>query len=519
MATANILLDALAQVLTPEVMLMVFVGVIFGFIIGVIPGLGPVIGIVLLFPLTIAMDPLPAVVLLASVYPAGVYGGSVTAVLINTPGDPSSTVTTFDGYQMTKRGDGVLALGVTLASSIIGGILSVLALLLIAPPFARIALQIGPSVVFAIGLAGVVILVIVSRGSMLKGLVAAAFGLLLSVVGYSSFRGVERFTFGVNYLEQGIPMIPLIVGLFAISEAMMLLYQGGSIEEEKEEKEETEESLETSTGKILRRRLQDMNRGILETVRRPVSVLRSSAIGIAIGLVPGAGSIVANFVSYYVGKTFSKRGEEFGTGAIEGLIAAESSNNAATAATLIPTLVLGVPGGIAAAILLGVLQLKNIRVGPQLFVETPELAYGVVLALLFANIVMLFVGYSLSSLIKNIVEIRVEIIAPMIVILAILGGFANNFSGLDSIAVIVFGILGFMMRKLGYSPISVVFGFILGPILETYYLRAVQAAGGDQLAVISAPIPAAIIGVAGIVLVYQLISEIRDIRRNLNIGN
>jgi putative tricarboxylic transport membrane protein len=515
MATTNILLDALAQVLTPEVLLMVVVGVVFGFIIGVIPGLGPVIGIVLLFPLTIAMDPLPAVVLLASVYPAGVYGGSVTAVLINTPGDPSSTVTTFDGYPMTKRGDGVLALGVTLASSIIGGILSVLALLLIAPPFARIALQIGPSVVFAIGLAGVVILVIVSRGSMLKGLVASAFGLLLSVVGYSSFRGVERFTFGVDYLEQGIPMIPLIVGLFAISEAMMLLYQGGSIEEDDEE---TEESLETSTGKILRRRLQDMNRGILETVRRPVSVLRSSAIGIGIGLVPGAGSIVANFVSYYVGKTFSKRGEDFGTGAIEGLIAAESSNNAATAATLIPTLVLGVPGGIAAAILLGVLQLKNIRVGPQLFVETPELAYGVVLALLFANIVMLFVGYSLSSLIKNIVEIRVEIIAPMIVILAILGGFANNFSGLDSIAVIVFGILGFTMRKLGYSPISVVFGFILGPILETYYLRAVQAAGGDQLAVVSAPVPAAIIGIAGIVLVYQLISEVRTTRENLNVG-
>ncbi|WP_144902121.1 tripartite tricarboxylate transporter permease [Halobellus captivus] len=517
MATANILLDALAQVLTPEVMLMVFVGVVFGFIIGVIPGLGPVIGIVLLFPLTIAMDPLPAVVLLASVYPAGVYGGSVTAVLINTPGDPSSTVTTFDGYPMTKRGDGVLALGVTLASSIIGGVLSVLALLLIAPPFARIALQIGPSIVFAIGLAGVVILVIVSRGSMLKGLVASAFGLLLSVVGYSSFRGVERFTFGVDYLEQGIPMIPLIVGLFAISEAMMLLYQGGSIEEDKEG---SERSPETSPDKnILRRRLQDMNRGILETLRRPASVLRSSSIGIAIGLVPGAGSIVANFVSYYVGRTFSKRGDEFGTGAIEGLIAAESSNNAATAATLIPTLVLGVPGGIAAAILLGVLQLKNIRVGPQLFVETPELAYGVVLALLFANIVMLFVGYSLSSLIKNIVEIRVEIIAPMIVILAILGGFANNFSGIDSIAVIIFGILGFAMRKLGYSPISVVFGFILGPILETYYLRAVQAAGGDQLAVIFAPIPATIIGVAGLVLVYQLISEVKDIRRRVNIGN
>lgn len=396
MTTANILLDALVQVLTPGVLLMVVVGVVFGFIIGAIPGLGPVIGIVLLFPLTIAMDPLPAVVLLASVYPAGVYGGSVTAVLINTPGDPSSTVTTFDGYPMTKRGDGVLALGVTLASSISGGVLSVLTLFVIAPPFAKIALQIGPSVVFAIGLAGVVILVIVSRGSMLKGLVASAFGLLLSVVGYSSFRGAERFTFGVDYLEQGIPIVPLIVGLFAISEAMMLLYQGGSIEEEPTESSDTSSGVKTIT-----KRLKGLNHGIVETIRRPLSLLRSSAIGVAIGLVPGAGSIVANFVSYYIGKTFSKQGDEYGTGSIEGLIAAEASNNAATAATLIPTLVLGVPGGIAAAILLGVLQLKNIRVGPQLFVETPELAYGIVLALFLANIVMLVVGYSLSSLIKN----------------------------------------------------------------------------------------------------------------------
>lgn len=513
MTSTAILLDALVQVLTPEILLMVLVGVVFGFVIGVIPGLGPVIGIILLFPLTIAMDPLPAVVLLASVYPAGVYGGSVTAVLINTPGDPSSTVTTFDGYPMTKRGDGVLALGVTLASSIIGGILSVLTLLVLAPPFARIALQIGPSVVFAIGLAGVVILVIVSRGSMLKGLVASAFGLLLSVVGYSSFRGVERFTFGVDYLEQGIPMVPLIVGLFAISEAMMLLYQGGRIEEGS-----AESSATPTGGETILQRLKAMNRGIAETVRRPITFLRSSVIGVVIGLVPGAGSIVANFVSYYIGKTFSKQGEKFGTGSIEGLITAESSNNAATAATLIPTLVLGVPGGIAAAILLGVLQLKNIRVGPQLFVETPELAYGIVLALFFANIVMLIVGYSLSPLIKNLVEIRVEIIAPMIVILAILGGFANNFSTLDSVAVVLFGILGFAMRKLGYSPISVVFGFILGPILETYYLRAVQAAGGDQLAVVSAPIPAAIIGVAGIVLAYQLVSEVRDVQKTLNSG-
>lgn len=506
MVASSVLVSALAQILTPEILALVFLGVLFGFIVGVIPGLGPVIGIVLLFPLTIAMDPLPAVVMLAAIYPAGVYGGSVTAVLINTPGDPSSTVTTFDGYPMTKRGDGVLALGVTLAASVIGGLLSALALLLIAPPFARVALEIGPAIVFSIGLFGVVILVIVSRGSMLKGLVAAAFGLLLAVVGFSPFRGVERFTFGVNYLAEGVPIVPLIVGLFAISEAMMLLYQGGTIEEE------TGDSGRLTLGQ----RFSELNRGFRETIRRPVDVLRSSGIGIVIGLVPGAGAIVSNFVSYYIGQTFTSKGEEFGTGVVEGLIAAESSNNAATAATLIPTLVLGVPGGIAAAILLGVLQLKNIRVGPQLFAATPELAYGIVLSLFLANVFMLFVGYSLSSVIKRVVELRVEVIAPMIVLMAILGGFANNFSTLDAVAVVVFGMIGFAMRKLGYSPVAVVFGFILGPILETYYLRAVQLAGGDQLAVITAPVPAAIIGVAGVILVYQLTQEARDVRDNLN---
>jgi putative tricarboxylic transport membrane protein len=501
------ILEALLQLLTPEMLLLVFLSVLFGFTIGAIPGLGPVVGMVLLFPLTIPMDPLPAVVMLAAVYPAGVYGGSVTAVLVNTPGDPSSIVTTFDGYPMMKNGDGLLALGTTLTASVCGGLLSTLILLVLAPPFASHALHIGPATIFAVGLFGIVILVVVSRGSMLKGLVAASFGLLLAIVGFSPHTGTERFTFGSEYLAGGIPIVTLVIGLFAISEAMMLLYQGGTIEENPQQ----------STAERYRGKLTEMNQGVRSTLERPVSVIRSSSIGIGIGIVPGAGAIVANFVSYFVGKSFTSEGEKFGTGAVEGLISAESSNNAATSATLIPTLVLAVPGGIAAAILLGVLQLKNVRVGPQLFVETPELAYGIVLSLIIANVFMLLVGYFLSPVIHKVAKIDVEIIVPAIVVLSLLGGFAYNFDSMDVLAVLLFGIVGFTMRKLGFSPVAVVFGFILGPILENYYLNAVQLEGGDAFAVFLSPIPIVIILLSTIVLASQLLNEVRTIGDRLNI--
>ncbi|PSQ62373.1 MAG: hypothetical protein BRD21_06395, partial [Halobacteriales archaeon SW_8_66_22] len=386
MVLATVFIDALVRVLAPDLLLLIFLSVSFGVIIGAIPGLGPAIGMVLLFPLTISLDPLPAVALLAAIYPAGVYGGSITAVLINTPGDPSSTVTTFDGYPMTKQGDGTKALGITLVSSVIGGFLSGLALLLLAPPFAQIALEITPDIIFAIGLFGIVIL--------------------------------------VDYLSDGIAIVPLIVGLFAISEAIMLVYQGGTIEEDGE----------TGAPQTTRLRFSDLYSGMMSTVARPLTVLRSSIIGIVIGIVPGSGSIVANFVSYYVGQAFSKAGDTFGTGSIEGLISAESSNNAATAATLIPTLVLGIPGGIAAAILLGVLQLKNVRVGPLLFAETPELAYAIILSLLVANVFILVVGAAVSGFIQRIVTLPVEIVAPTVFVLAILGGFAYNFQTADAVA-------------------------------------------------------------------------------------
>lgn len=507
MSLYTVLLDALARVLAPDLLFLIFLSVSFGVIIGAVPGLGPVIGMVLLFPLTISLDPLPAVALLASIYPAGVYGGSIAAVLINTPGDPSSTVTTFDGYPMTKQGEGTKALGVTLMASVVGGLLSGLALLLIAPPFARIALKITPDIIFAIGLFGIVILVLVSRGSMLKGLVASTFGLLLSIVGFSPYRGVERFTFGVDYLSDGIAIVPLVVGLFAISEAIMLVYQGGSIEEDGD----------SNAAQTTRQRFRELYSGMESAVRRPLTVLRSSIIGITIGIIPGSGSIISNFVSYYVGQTFSKAGDAFGTGSIEGLISAESSNNAATAATLIPTLVLGVPGGVAAAILLGVLRLKNVRVGPLLFAETPELAYAIILALLVANVFMLVVGSVVSAFVQKVVQTPVEIVAPAVFVLAILGGFASNFQTADSVAVIVFGVLGFVLRKLGYSIIAVVFGFILGPILENNYLRAVQTAGTNPLDALSSPVTVAIVGLALLLLVYQLVDEATRLRERVEL--
>lgn len=493
MVGLEILGQVISTIFNPVTFLLITASVIYGILFGVIPGLGPPLAVALLIPLSISLDPTTAISMMGATYISAVYAGSISAILINTPGEPTSTATTFDGYPMTKQGKANEALGASLISSTIGGILSLVVLVMVAPLMASVAIKFGAAEFFALGIFGLVIIAVISRGAVLKGGLAAVFGLLLSMVGYSPTAAVPRFTFDSTYLAGGISIVPIIVGLFAVSEAIMLITQGGQIANEGEDDDLVVGSLMV---------------GVRKALSRPFAIIRSSAIGIGFGIIPGIGAAVANFVAYYHMKSFSSMREKFGSGAIDGVIGPEASNNAVTASALIPTLVLGIPGNVTTTILLGALLFNGIRIGPLLFSETPELAYSFFFAIFLANILMFFLGYFISKRLIRFTRVPVEVLAPAVIIMSILGTFALNFNILDSLLVIIAGVVAVPLRKLGFSPINIVFGLILGPILETNFHRALNLSQGDYTIFLTNTISATLLLVSVLIIAYNLIQAV-----------
>lgn len=492
----GILAQVISNIFAPITFLLITASVIYGILFGVIPGLGPPLAVALLIPLSIGLDPITAISMMGAAYISAVYAGSISAVLINTPGEPTSTATTFDGYPLTRQGKANEALGASLASSTIGGLLSLLVLVTVAPAMANVAIKFGATEFFALGVFGLVVIAVISRGALLKGALAAVLGLLLAMVGYSPTMAVPRFSFGNSYLAGGIPLVPVIVGLFAVSEAIMLIIQGGQIAE-------GEEGGTHVVGSLMV--------GVRKALNRPVAVLRSSAIGIGFGIIPGIGAAVANFVAYYHMKSFSSESEKFGSGAIDGVIGPEASNNAVTAAALIPTLVLGIPGNVTTTILLGALLFNGIQIGPLLFSETPELAYSFFFAVFVANILMFVFGYFIAKRLIRFTRLPIEVIAPAVIIMSILGTFALNFNVLDSLLVVIVGVIAVPLRKLGFSPINLVFGLILGPILETNYHRALNLSQGDYSIFFTNSISAALLLLSALILAYNIIQAVTGV--------
>jgi len=496
MVGIDLLITVISNIFTPLTFLFIILTVIYGILFGVIPGLGPALAITLLIPFSISMDPVPGLAILGAAYVSSVYGGSISAILINTPGEPTSVATTFDGYPMTRQGLAHIALGASLFASVVGGIISIIALVTIAPILADVAVKFGAAEFFAIGVFGLVIIAVVSRGMLLKGGIATVFGLGLALVGYSPSSGVPRYTFDLSYLGGGVPLVPVIVGLFAVSEAVLLIDQGGQIAEEDDDGSGISGSL---------------MEGIRAAIRRPIHVLRASAIGVGFGIIPGIGAAMANFVAYFDLKSSSKNGDQFGSGVVEGVIGPEASNNAVTAAALIPTLVLGIPGNVATTLLLGALLFNEIQIGPLLFQESTELAYSFFFALFVANVLILVIGYVVSTRMISLTKIDVELIAPAIVIMSIIGTFALNFNVNDAFLTILVGLVTVFLRKMGYPPVNIVFGFILGPILERNFHRALQLSGGE-LSVFFDPLPLAMLSLSVILVAYNLLKSITGFR-------
>jgi putative tricarboxylic transport membrane protein len=438
---------AMADAITPIMILTVVAGVLIGTVIGALPGIGSVVTIALMIPFLIGMDPVLAVVLCACIYSADAYGGAITSILINTPGSPSSAATTFDGYPLARQGRAGAALGMAAVSSAIGGIFAVFVLIFAAPSLAGLAYRFGPPEYFALAVFGLSMVSTIGGDSPLKNAIAGCFGVLISTVGIDFTTGAERFTFGIPELTEGIQFAALMIGLFAGSE---LLFQVLNPDRDRR--------LLASAALALPSR-EDMRR-CLPTIGF------SSVIGVLIGVLPAAGSTVASLVGYNEARRWSKNRDQFGKGAIEGVAAPEAANNAAVGGAMVPTLALGIPGSGTTAMILGVMIMVGLRPGPMLFEQQPDFLGALFAAMLLANVVFLFIGVLLAKWFARISLVDDSYLWPAIGVFCVIGAYTFSNSVVDLVVMLIASVVGLIMRLRGFSLAPVVIGVVLGELLE-----------------------------------------------------
>ncbi len=438
--------------------LVIVAGVIVGILAGAMPGLSPSTAVALLVPFSYTMSPTLALILLTSIYIASNYGGSITAVLINTPGTPSAAVTAMDGYPLTRKGQAGKGLGVALVASTVGGAIGVAILILFAVPLARLALKFSPADYCALALFGLATVASMSRGNVLKSLVAILFGLMIKNIGIDPISGVERFTFGSDQLYDGFTLIPALIGLFAVSVVFA--------------------KMESWTGvPRIMEKVDNKLPSLKEFIKIKMTILRSSVIGTVIGIFPGAGATIAAFISYDMAKKASKTPEEFGNGSLEGVAAAEAANSSSVGGALVPLLALGIPGSATDAVLLGAFMLHDLVPGPMLFQDHPDIVYGIFSALIVANIIMLVIGIYGNRFFIKVVSVPEAIMYPLILAIAVIGSFAVSGSLFDVAACIGFGVIGWLFKRYGFPVAPIVLGIVLGKMVEENFRRAVMMDG------------------------------------------
>jgi putative tricarboxylic transport membrane protein len=447
------LLVGLQNIATLQNLLIVLVTTVAGMLMGAMPGLTATMAVALLVPFTYTMSPIAGLVGLGAIYQGAIYGGAFSAILINTPGTPSSIGTTFDGYPMARQGRGEEAVVAATVASCVGGLFGTLALIFLSPPLAAIALEFGPAEYFWMGVFGLTIISSLSSRSLLKGLTGAAFGVLISTIGIAPIGGDVRFTFGLPSMQGGIELIVILIGFFCIPELLGIVFNGVRAYERVEYQRKRGVVLETT-------------RTILGSMKG--NLFRSSVIGTIIGILPGVGGSIANLVAYNETRRASKHPEKFGTGIIDGIVATESSNNAVVGGGMIPLVTLGIPGAPPDAVIYGVLMLHGLRPGPELFTQHADITYTFMLAVGLSAIAMVPVGIYGGRLLSRLVaSLSAVYLVPAIAILTIVGAYAirNNFT--DVVLMLIFGVIGFGLRHLGFTGPPIVLGLILGPLMET----------------------------------------------------
>ncbi|KRF09230.1 transporter [Arthrobacter sp. Soil782] len=481
-------LNGFGVVLDPQNLLYCLMGVVIGMLIGVLPGLGPAATIAILLPLTYGIDPVTAIIMLAGIFYGAQYGGTITSVLLRLPGEASSVVTVFDGYVLAKQGKAGTALGIAAIGSFIGGTVAIIGLTFLAPLVASFALDFGPPEYTALALVGILLVATISGGTKIKALIAAAVGLLLATVGRDVFTGAERFTFGNLSLADGIDFVPIAMGLFGIGEILYNL-------------EERHRAVSAPA------KVANVWPSRADLRKSSGAIGRGSVLGFFLGILPGGGATISSMVSYAVEKKRAKDPSRFGKGAVEGVAGPETANNAAATSSFIPLLTLGIPANATMAIIFGALLIHGITPGPQLISEDPELFWGVVNSMYIGNILLLILSIPLVGLFVKILRVRAAILAPITALITILGAYTIRNSMFDVLLVVLFGALGYLMKKFGFEPGPLVLAFVLGELLESNLRRSLLVLEGDVSGFLTRPISATLLVIFVLVAVGPMIKS------------
>ena len=486
----NPVLNGFAVVLEPTNLLYCLVGVVIGMLIGVLPGLGPAATIAILLPLTYNVEPVTAIIMLAGIFYGAQYGGTITSVLLRLPGEASSVVTVFDGYQLARKGKAGTALGLASIGSFVGGTAAIIGLTFLAPLVASFALDFGPAEYSALALLGILLVATISSGSKTKALIAAALGLLLATVGRDAFTGETRYTFGSLELADGIDFVPIAMGIFGLGEILYNL-------------EERHRAAKAPS------KVANVWPSRADLKQASGSIGRGSILGFFLGILPGGGATIASMASYAMEKKRAKQPERFGKGAPEGVAGPETANNAAATSSFIPLLTLGIPANATMALMFGALLIQGVTPGPQLVDENPDLFWGVVNSMYIGNILLLIMSLPLVGLFVKILRVRAAILAPITALITLLGAYTINNSMFDVTLVVVFGVTGYLMKKFGFEPGPLVLAFVLGELLESSLRRSLLVFGGDPMGFFGRPISATLL------LVFVLVALLPAIKTML----
>jgi putative tricarboxylic transport membrane protein len=456
------LIYGLSVALSPIHLLYLTIGVLVGMVVGVMPGLGASAGIAVLLPLTFSMDPTSAIVMLAAIYYGAMFGGTITSVLINTPGESSTVATTFDGYPLAQQGRAGPALVLCAVGSFVAGTIGLILLTVLAPPFARLAQSFGPPEIFLIMVIGLLTLVVIAGGKWRYGVISALFGFTLATVGVDLGTGEQRYTFGSPELITGINFIPVAIGLFGIGELLYTLHQGAH-------REEGITQVRASGPELWPKR-EDWSES-------KGAMARGSFLGFVVGTIPGAGATVASLMSYSLEKTISKTPERFGKGALQGLVGPESANNSASTGSMVPLLTLGIPGSASTAVLLGAFLLWGLQPGPLLMSQNPEFAWGLIGSMYLGNVMLVLLNVFAIPIFANIARVPARIMVPIVILLCVVGTFSVNGSIVETWIMLGCGVIGFFMKLFGYSPAATVIALVLGPLAEETLRQSLIIAG------------------------------------------
>ncbi len=461
-----------------------------GTLVGVLPGLGPMGAIAILLPATFRMSPVTAIIMLAGIYYGAMYGGSITSVLVNIPGEAASVVTCLDGHEMAKRGRAGAALGIAAFGSFIAGTLGLMGLMLFAAPLARFGLEFGPPEYFGVILLGLTLIVYLSQGSVIRSMIMGGVGLILSCVGLDRIAGSTRMTFDLLELWNGIDMVSLGMGLFGISEILVTLE-------------------ETAAPEILKTKIRNLlpNRSDWKQAQGPI--FRGTVLGFFLGILPGGGAVISSFLSYGLEKRLSKAPERFGKGAIEGVAGPEAANNAATSGAFVPFLTLGIPPNVVMALLFGALLIHGIRPGPFLLKDHPDLFWGLISSMYIGNVMLLVLNLPLIPVWVQVLKIPYRILFPLILLFCLIGSYSVSNNSFDVLVMVIFGVLGYLFRKFGYEGAPLILAFVLGPMLELNLRQSLLVSHGSFLIFFTRPISAIAILLAIILFLTSFIPYFR----------